>query len=96
MRAVDSKDSWPAGFMGHGLESSTREEIGNLNLWFPISCGPRGSQALPTRSAGHQSAGNPADSQTSAALIYGGRGSSGETPCEESALFFRTRRIWRL
>ena len=22
MRAVDSKDSWPAGFMGHGLESS--------------------------------------------------------------------------
>ena len=34
-------------------ESSDHEEFGNSNLWFPDSCGPRGSQwqsALPTGS----------------------------------------------
>ncbi len=32
--------------VGHGLGRYTREEIGSLNLWFPISCGPGGSKWL--------------------------------------------------
>ena len=51
---------------------SAGEESGGSNLWPTDSCGSGGSKglsALPT--ADHQSAENPADSQTSAALIYG-------------------------
>ena len=39
--------------VGHMPESSDHEEFGNSNLWFPNSCGPRGSNrlsALPTGS----------------------------------------------
>ena len=37
--------------MGHGLASSTREGIRNLNLWFPISCGLGGSKWKPATPA---------------------------------------------
>ena len=34
----------PVTLVGHMPESSDHEEFGNSNLWFPNSCGPRGSQ----------------------------------------------------
>ena len=40
--------------VGHMPESSDHEEFGNSNLWFPNSCGPRGSQWVQAQPAGRQ------------------------------------------
>ena len=40
--------------VGQSPESSDHEEFGNSNLWFPNSCGPRGSQWVQAQPAGRQ------------------------------------------
>ena len=61
-------------------EGFNHTEFGNFNLWFPNSsiepAVASGTGHCPAAAPGHQSAGNPADSETLAALIYGGQWSS--------------------
>ena len=86
MQAQPAGSRWNRALPGGGARPSIRREscgfgdLGRFNLWRPMVVerirGSRWNRALPGGGAASQSAGNPADSKTLAALIYGGQRSS--------------------